>query len=144
MPTIQAVRADITTLDVEAIVRVTDQPSQGASGDAQVITDMESPARFVIETVGPCAQGESASEAAIIASCYSRCIEVAEACGVRSIAIPEIGGSEGGVPIEEAAAIAIASVSAAVEGTPVIGEVLFCCHSRQTLQHFRAALMQPA
>ena len=145
MPTTQAVRADIATLNVEAIVRVAHNASQDnrSLGNAKIIEVPDMSARFVIETVVPLWQGGSEDEQARLASCYTRCIEIAETSGARSIAFPEIADCAAGFPVEMAAAIAVASVSAAVEGTPVIGEVIFCCQSRQALQHYRAALMQP-
>jgi len=45
--------------------------------------------------------------------------------------------------VQGASAIAVETVSAAVEGTAVIGEVVFCCFSKADLEQYRLMLMQP-
>ena len=169
MPTIQVVRADITTLEVDAIVNAANESLLGGGGvdgaihraagpalleacrqlggckrgEAKITPGFRLPARMVIATVGPVWRGGEAGEAEVLASCYRSCIKLAEENGVRSIAFPAISTGVYGYPVEEAARIAVQTVSAAVEGTSVIGEVVFCCFSRLVMQQYRAVLMQP-
>src|SRR5438270_3769636 len=49
-----------------------------AFGDAKATAGFELPARFVIHTVGPIWQGGRSGEARLLASCYRRCLEVAD------------------------------------------------------------------
>ena len=52
---------------------------------------------------------------------------------MRSIAFPCISAGVYGYPIEQAAAIAIAAVRAAMAELPSIESVTFCCHSARDL-----------
>jgi len=169
MPTLRAIRADITSLKVDAIVNAANATLLGGGGvdgaihraagpallracqrlggcrpgQAKITPGFDLPAKHVIHTVGPVWQGGQKGEAEILSSCYRMCIAIAEAHNISSIAFPAISTGVYNYPILEAAEIAVASVSEAVEGTSVIGEVLFCCYSTADLTHYRAVLMQP-
>ncbi|HEY0497352.1 MAG TPA: macro domain-containing protein [Kutzneria sp.] len=64
------------------------------------------PVRYVVHTVGPVWDGGAYGEADILASCYRRCLEVADSLSVRSIAFPAIATGLYGYPTDEAAHIA--------------------------------------
>ena len=101
-------------------------------------------AKHIIHTVGPVWQGGQRREAEVLRSCYSECITLAEAHRISSIAFPAISTGAYNYPLLEAIEIAVATVSAAVEGTTVIGEVLFCCYTPGDLVLYRRVLMQPS
>ena len=169
MPTLQAIQADITTLRVDAIVNAANETLLGGGGVdgaihhaagpelldscrciggcntglAKLTPGFELPANYVIHTVGPVWQGGQRGESRLLESCYRECIALAEQNQISSIAFPAISTGVYGYPIQAAAQIAVAAVSNAVEGTSIIGEVVFCCFSKTDLTHYRAALMQP-
>jgi O-acetyl-ADP-ribose deacetylase len=169
MPTLRAIRADITSLKVDAIVNAANTALLGGGGvdgaihraagpgllracrqhggcrpgQAKITPGFDLPAKHVIHTVGPVWHGGLKGEAEILRSCYRVCIAVAEAHNVSSIAFPAISTGVYNYPMRAATEIAVATVSDAVEGTSVIGEVLFCCFSTADLAHYRAVLMQP-
>jgi len=169
MPTLQAIQADITTLRVDAIVNAANETLLGGGGVdgaihraagpelldrcrclggcntglAKLTPGFELPANYVIHTVGPVWQGGERGESRFLESCYRECIALAEQNQISSIAFPAISTGVYGYPIQEAAQIAVAAVSNAVEGTSIIGEVVFCCFSKTDFTHYRAALMQP-
>jgi O-acetyl-ADP-ribose deacetylase len=81
-----------------------------AVGDAKATSGHRLAARWVIHTVGPVWRGGNHGEPALLASCYRRCLEVAEDLRVRSIAFPAISTGVYGYPKPDAARIAISTI----------------------------------
>lgn len=94
------------------------------------------PARWVIHTVGPVyAQGQDRS--AVLASCHTAALRIADELGARTIAFPAISTGIYGYPLEEAASVAIEAVH---EATTNIEEVKFVLFDDDAFGAFEAAL----
>jgi O-acetyl-ADP-ribose deacetylase len=164
--TVRAIRADITTLEVDAIVNAANATLRGGggvdgaihgaagpellreckrlggcrTGDAKMTGGYRLPARHVIHTVGPVWHGGDAGEPELLASCYRACIRLAQTHELASIAFPSISTGIYGYPIELAAGLAVATVRASLPDAPSVAEVIFCCYSDADLAIYQTEL----
>ena len=153
---IKVVVADITTLELDAIVNAADPALMGGkgvdgaihrvagprladycsrlggcpTGDAKITPGFDLPARHVIHTVGPVwTGGDIQHEEELLASCYKRSLHVAMDHGVRTLAFPAISTGAYRFPAGRAAEIAVRTVSETIARRSEIDLVLFCCFS---------------
>ena len=96
-----------------------------AYGDAKATAGFGLPARFVIHTVGPIWDGGTSGEARLLASCYRRCLEVADEIGARSIAFPAISTGAYRYPVAEATHLAVSTVRATITNVELVRFVCF-------------------
>jgi O-acetyl-ADP-ribose deacetylase (regulator of RNase III) len=166
---LSTVRADITTLKVDAIVNAANSSLLGGggvdgaihraagpelleacrrlngckTGDAKITPGFRLPAKYVIHTVGPVWDGGAYGEKKLLASCYRRSLELAVEHKIASIAFPSISTGVYGFPRELAAPIAISTVKGFDSTTSQLREVVFCCFSEADLALYLQTLQDP-
>ncbi len=152
---IEVLQADITSLDVDAIVNAANRTLLGGggvdgaihraagpellaecrtlggceTGEAKITRGYRLKARHVIHTVGPIWEGGSADEERLLANAYANSLKLAEAHGLRSIAFPAISTGVYGFPPDRAAEIAVATVAGHLRASRQLSRVIFCCFS---------------
>jgi O-acetyl-ADP-ribose deacetylase len=94
-----------------SIMRELDEMRGCETGCAVVTTAGALPAQYVFHAVGPIYRDGRHGEPAQLASCYRKCLELAEERSVRTISFPAISTGAYGYPAEEAAAIALETVA---------------------------------
>jgi O-acetyl-ADP-ribose deacetylase (regulator of RNase III) len=137
---LDVVRADITTLAVDAVVNAASArmrggagvdgaihaaagpgllaecvqrfPSGLATGEAGWTTAHRLPARWVIHVVGP-DRRIGQTDPRLLRSCYTRALQVADELGAATVAFPLVSAGVYAWPLEHAVAIAVDAVRAA-------------------------------
>lgn len=156
-----ATQADITTLDVGAIVNAANRSLLGGGGvdgaihraagpdllaECRTLNGCETgqvkttagyrlPARFVIHAVGPVWRGGAHGEPESLAACYANALAEADRLGVVTIAFPCISTGVYGYPREQAAEIAVRTVLET--SSPHVEAVTFCCFLDADLELYR-------
>ena len=166
---IEAIRSDITTVQVDAIVNAANTTLLGgggvdgaihraagsellqecktlggcATGDAKITKGYRLPARYVIHTVGPVWHGGARGEEKLLMSCYLRSLECAQKKGIKSIAFPSISTGAYRFPKEPAARIAVAAVREFILKNPAVFEkIVFVLFSEPDLEIYNKLLVQ--
>ena len=170
--TIRIICADITTLKVDAIVNAANTSLAGGggvdgaihraagpcllaecralngckTGEAKITRGYNLPAEYVIHTPGPIYQDGKHGEPELLAHCYRNSLILAEEFHCKTIAFPCISAGVYGYPMEEAASIALTTVSTYLAETESKLIVYYVCFTKQAEQLYRdvAAKMQKA
>lgn len=163
---LEVVVADITTLDVDAIVNAANSGLSGGggvdgaihraagpelapaaraagpcpAGHAVITPGFRLPARHVIHAVGPVWDGGGRNEDELLASCYAKSLALAGEARLATIAFPAISTGVYGFPKERAARIAIDTVSREAPRHASLERVVFCCFSEGDARIYRGLL----
>lgn len=86
------------------------------------------PNRFVIHCLGP-VYGRDEPSSRLLASCYHEALTRAEEAGVFSIAFPALSTGAFGYPLEEAAQVALETVTHSAPRLESLGHIRFVLHS---------------
>jgi O-acetyl-ADP-ribose deacetylase len=158
--------ADITRLNVQAIVNAANSSLLGGggvdgaihraagpglleecrklggcpTGQVRLTGGHNLPARYVIHAVGPVWRGGAHNEAQLLADCYRNALALAAQRQMESIAFPAISTGAYGFPLSQAAAIAVKQTHEFVLGNPLPHRVIFCCFGAEAARIFAAEI----
>lgn len=124
-----------------AEIRRTTWPQGLPVGEAVATEACDLPARWVVHTVGP-NRHRGQTDPALLASCFTRSLDVAAELGARSVAFPAVSGGVYGWALRDVARIAVGAVRAwaAEHQASGIDEVRFVLLAPDALATFEAAL----
>jgi O-acetyl-ADP-ribose deacetylase len=158
--------ADITTLDVDAIVNAANRSLLGGggvdgaihraagpellaecrtlggceTGSAKITQGYWLKARHVIHAVGPVWGGGNKDEESLLAGCYRTALDLAADRKLRSVAYPAISTGVYRFPPDLAARIAVGTVASETAARPRgMARVIFCCFSRDSAERHKDA-----
>ena len=163
---IEVTQADITLLEVDAIVNAANESLLGGggvdgaihraagpellaecrtlhgcpTGEARMTKGYGLPAKYVFHTVGPVWDGGRHGEPEQLASCYRACFELARREEIVTIAFPAISCGVYDYPIPEAARIAVRETRSALPNIPQLERVIFACFSDEVLRAYQTEL----
>jgi len=108
-------------------------------GQAVITAAFGLPNRHVIHCLGP-VYGRDRPEEQLLADCYRNALRVAEQNGLESIAFPAISTGAFGYPLEDAAAVALATVVEEAKKLRRVRRIRFVLHSEPDLEAHEATL----
>jgi len=160
---ISILQEDITKLEVDAIVNAANSRLAGGggvdgaihraagpelpiackalngcpTGSSKITPGYNLPAKFILHTVGPVWRGGNSSESDLLESCYQTSLELAVENSIKTIAFPNISTGIYGYPKQQAAEIAIKTVSEFLSKNNEIEEVSFVCFDEENLMNYK-------
>ena len=161
---IELIQADITTLELDAIVNAANESllegggvdgaiHRGAgqellkecrtlggcnTGQAKITNGYNLKAKFVIHTVGSVWRDGANGEPQLLASCYRNCLNLAVENQIQTITFPSISTGVYGYPIMQASQIAVREVRNFLVNNPLIKQVSFVCFYSEDLYVYKS------
>jgi O-acetyl-ADP-ribose deacetylase len=163
---IELIKADITTVDAEAVVNAANQTLLGGggvdgaihrtagpalleecrklngcrTGEAKITAGYGLKAGYIIHTVGPVWRGGKNNENQLLASAYRSCFKIACEKKIRSIAFPGISTGVYGFPKDKAAIIALDETQRFLKDHDDPEKVIFVSFSDEDYEIYRKLL----
>lgn len=158
MTTIKVIKADITKLQVDAIVNAANESLLGGGGvdgaihnvagpelleecrllggcevgEAKITKGYDLPAKYIIHTVGPFYGDANGNEETLLANCYKNSLFLAKQNNLKTIAFPCISTGVFRYPKKEAAQIAINMVKNFIKKNPeALEEIIFVTYGEE-------------
>jgi O-acetyl-ADP-ribose deacetylase len=166
---IELLKADITEIEVDAIVNAANTSLLGGggvdgaihrkggkaileecikirnkqggckTGEAVITTAGNLPSKYVIHTVGPVWNGDKDEKSKLLSDCYQNSLNLAVENGIKTIAFPNISTGIYHFPKDKAAQIAVKAVKE-FQRISEIEKVLFVCFDDENYQIYKEIL----
>jgi len=163
---LEVVKADITTLAVDAVVNAANTSLANGTGvngaihqaagpelseaceklggcmtgHVKMTPGFKLPAKYIIHAVGPVWRGGSKGEAKLLASCYYDSLMLAIENNIKTIAFPAISCGIFGYPVAPAAMIAVQATANFLDRHEEIEKVYFVCFDDNIYQAYTDAV----
>jgi O-acetyl-ADP-ribose deacetylase (regulator of RNase III) len=163
---LELINADITLLDVDAIVNAANNSLLGGGGVDGAIHNAAGPelsvecrklkgcetgqskitgayrlkTKFIIHTVGPVWHGGHRDEPALLASCYQTSLVLAMEKKIKTLAFPGISTGVYGFPKELAAMIAVTETKRFLNKHSYPEKVIFVTYDKDSFEIYRKVL----
>lgn len=160
---LQLLQADITTLDVDAIVNAANvalMPGGGVcgaihraagpelneacrevapcpTGEARITPGFKLKARWVVHAVGPVWMNGTQDEDRLLATCYRSALALAERNELTTVAFPAISTGTFSFPLPRATTIALREIGAALERSAKFKRVTCACFDGAALRTYQ-------
>ncbi|MFD2941097.1 O-acetyl-ADP-ribose deacetylase [Flavobacterium notoginsengisoli] len=166
---IELLKADITEIEVDAIVNAANTSLLGGGGvdgaihrkggkaileecvqirnkqggcktsEAVITTAGNLPSKYVIHTVGPVWNGDKEEKSKLLADCYKNSLNLAIQNGIKSIAFPNISTGIYHFPKDKAAEIAVNTIKD-FDKSERIEKVIFVCFDDENYKIYKNIL----
>ena len=159
---LRIVQADITTLDVDAIVNAANvalMPGGGVcgaihraagpelveacreagpcpTGEARITPGFKLKARWIIHAVGPVWMNGTQDEDRLLATCYRSALSLAERKELSEVAFPAISTGTFSFPLPRATTIALREIGAQLERSAQLRQVTCACFDAAALRTY--------
>ena len=107
------------------------------TGRAKLTRGYDLPAKYILHTPGPIWRGGTQNEAALLASCYRSCLELAAANGFRTVDFSSISTGVYGYPLPQAAAVALKAIMDFLAEHDLPEQVRMVCHREEIAAVYR-------
>ena len=166
MTKLESIYADITTLDVDAIVNAANTSLlvgggvDGAihraagyelleecktlngckAGQSKITKGYKLPCKYVIHTVGPVWHGGNNNEAELLKSCYVTALNLAKEYNLKTIAFPSVSCGVYHYPIKQAVEIAVSTVLEYIKNYKGFDKIVFANISEEIVDEYNSLL----
>ena len=163
---IELIKADITKLNVDAIVNAANETLLGGggvdgaihraagpelleeckkiggceTGQAKITKGYNLPAKYVIHAVGPVWSGGKRNEPELLASCYRASLQLAKENGIKTIAFPAISCGVYHFPKQEAGKIALREIKNFREQNKLPEKAILVCFDDEMYEIYKKLL----